>query len=191
MAPTPSCTTLPEKLYGIFGAQSHVRKKIHTTKTWQFSTLPTDQINNKYITRGDIFIEKRKTFWDKHTFLHLLSLLNFLSLVSTTSEAALFFFFFLSHSFSLSFSCFNPRNKNTTTTATIRFVTIHNQIRLAPALSYLGFSLSSQLWPNPWAPPPFLVVALTCATTTTSNHWPPLSLSAFISTFPFSVFGCI
>ena len=110
----------------------------------------------------------------------------------TASKAALFSFFILvSLLLSQSFSCFNPRNKNTTTTATIRFVTLHNQIRLAPSLCYLGFSLSSQLWPNPWAPPPFLVVALTYATTTTSNHWPPLSLSAFISTFTSSVYGCI
>ena len=139
----------------------------------------------------EIFLlRKEKRFETKIPFCIFLTLLNFLSLVSTTSEAALFSFFFLSHS-SLSFSCFNPRNKNTTTSATVRFVTLHNQIRLAPSLCYLGFSLSSQLWPNPWAPPPFLAVALTCATTTTSNHWPPLSLSAFISTFPSSVFGCI
>ena len=56
---------------------------------------------------------------------------------------------------SQSFSCFNPRNKNTT--AATRFVTLHNQIRLTPSLCYLGFSLSSQPWPNPRAPPPPLV----------------------------------
>ena len=107
------------------------------------------------------------------------------------SEATLFFLLLLVSLLSQSFSCFNPRNKNTTTTATTRFVTLHNQIHLTPSLCYLKFSLSSQPWPNPWAPPPFLVVVLTCATTITSNHWPPLFLFAFIATFPSSVFGCI
>ena len=94
----------------------------------------------------EIFLlRKEKRFETKIPFFIFLTLLNFLSQVSITSEAALLSFFFLSHSFSLSFSCFNARNKNTTTSATIRFVTIHNQIRLAPALRYLGFSLSSQL----------------------------------------------
>ena len=74
---------------------------------------------------------------------------------------------------------------------TTRFVTLYNQIRLTSSLCYLKFSLSSQPWPNPWALPPFLVVVLTYTTTTTSNHWPPLSLSTFISTFHSSVFGCI
>ena len=74
------------------------------------------------------------------------------SLYYVWSCSLLFLLLLVSLHLSQSFSCFNPRNKNTT--AATRFVTLHNQFRLTPSLCYLGFSLSSQPWPNPWAPPP-------------------------------------
>ena len=101
------------------------------------------------------------------------NLLNFLSLFSSTIEAALFSFFFLSHSFlSQSFSCFNQRNKNNTTTATTRFVTPTTRSVSLPlsaisdSLSRLGHGRTLELhhhfwqWCSPAPPPPLVTVGL-------------------------------